>query len=317
MSGPEGFPAPATDLRLAPPDPAIPPRNSVCLRSNVLVAAYRTSSCSCRSCTGLARGSTLCSRTRPTPSAIYNVVCRRRSVTMTRITLHYDVVSPWSVFAYHILKRYRQAWNYELVLKPMFLGGVMKESGNQPPLTVKNKGAWMNKVDLPLFAEMCDIPYTFPETFPLLTIQPMRFLRAIEKLYPERLERATDLYWDLIWKRESGQLAKDAIDPTKYPQKFSDAGILTEEQVGKVVEAANSTEIKESLKTEATDLVTKGGAFGFPWIVVEKPGSAPRSFFGADRFEHIAYWLGQSWDGPRGPGTRASLARPSATQSKL
>ena len=33
----------------------------------------------------------------------------------------------------------------DLVLRPFFLGGVMKMSGNRPPMTVPAKGVYMNK----------------------------------------------------------------------------------------------------------------------------------------------------------------------------
>lgn len=77
---------------------------------------------------------------------------------MTKATLYYDIVSPWSFLAYtgapgrscepcdgkrtirltlaehvgSVLKRYRQPWDMQLELKPMFLGGVMQASGNKP-----------------------------------------------------------------------------------------------------------------------------------------------------------------------------------------
>ncbi|GAA6011758.1 hypothetical protein JCM11491_000741 [Sporobolomyces phaffii] len=226
---------------------------------------------------------------------------------MSRITLYLDVVSPWSLFAYKILQRYRSAWDFELVLKPMFLGGVMQASGNQPPLNVRNKGIWMNKVDMPLFSEMSNIPYTFPETFPINTIQCMRFLRAVERFHPAELERACDLFWTLVWDRREGHAAKDAIDPAFFSQKVVEAKLFSADEVKRLLDAAQSSEIKDALKNEAAALVKDGGAFGFPWIVVEKSeGGDKRSFFGADRFEHIAYFLGKQWQGPRGPGTQQS-----------
>ncbi|GAA5834887.1 hypothetical protein JCM3766R1_002031 [Sporobolomyces carnicolor] len=232
---------------------------------------------------------------------------------MTRITLCLDIVSPWSYFAYKILKRYRSAWNFELIIKPFFLGGVMQASGNQPPLKIKNKGIWMNKVDLPLFAEMSDIPYTFPESFPINTIQVMRFLRALEQAHPDKLEPATDFFWELVWNRKGSESAKDAIDPATFCEKLVRANVLSQDQVKRVFELSQSSEIKDALKNEAAQLVNKDGAFGFPWIIVEKEGgsssSGKRSFFGADRFEHIAFYLGKEWDGPRGPGTRRGQSK--------
>ncbi|KAA1072779.1 hypothetical protein PGT21_031306 [Puccinia graminis f. sp. tritici] len=39
------------------------------------------------------------------------------------IRLSYDLVSPWSYFAYVVLKRYRPIWDFELILNPVWLGG--------------------------------------------------------------------------------------------------------------------------------------------------------------------------------------------------
>lgn len=81
---------------------------------------------------------------------------------MTKVTLHYDIVSPWSFMAYTserlgpaasttlpdysadrirlllhaVLKRYKQLWDMQLELKPMFLGGVMQAAGNKPYVAV-------------------------------------------------------------------------------------------------------------------------------------------------------------------------------------
>ncbi|GAA5923587.1 uncharacterized protein JCM15063_003697 [Sporobolomyces koalae] len=227
---------------------------------------------------------------------------------MTRITLCYDIVSPWSYFAYYILRRYEQAWDFDLVLKPMFLGGVMKESGNRPPLTVQNKGTWMNKVDLPLLSKMSDIGYKFPETFPINTIEIARCLRAIEKLHPDKLQASTEFFWELFWKRSEGNTAKEASEPEFFGKKLVSSRLFTQDEVSKITETAKSSENKEALKSEATDLVQTGGAFGFPWIIVEKEqGGEKHSFFGADRFEHIAFVLNKPWSGPRGPNHMAKL----------
>lgn len=226
---------------------------------------------------------------------------------MAQITLCFDIVSPWSLFAYKVLQRYRDAWGYELVLKPRFLGGVMMASGNKPPITVKNKGKWMNGSDMPLVAEMSNIPYNFPETFPINTIHVMRFLRAVEKAQPDKLERVSDFFWDLVWTRTGGHTAKEAIDPQFFCNKLVESNIFSSsggrDQVDDLVKLSQTDEIKAALKSEAAELVNQEGAFGFPWIIVEKNkgGGKKRSFFGADRFEHIAFYLGQTWNGPRGP----------------
>ncbi|BGP36222.1 hypothetical protein JCM10450v2_000118 [Rhodotorula kratochvilovae] len=228
---------------------------------------------------------------------------------MPRVTFHFDVVSPWSVFAYAVLKRYRQPWNLDLVLKPMFLGGVMSASGNQPPINVKNKGAWMNQSDLPLASKFYEVPYTFPSQFPLNTIHCMRVLRAIEKVAPAKLEKATDRFYAAVWQPEAGSSAVDAINPSTFPALLAKDGLFSESEIKQILTAANSDEVKGLLKTESKALVEDGGAFGFPWIVVERDDGEKRSFFGSDRFEAMAFWLGKEWKGPVPEGRKSAQAK--------
>lgn len=44
---------------------------------------------------------------------------------MNVIKFYFDPVSPWAHFALPIAQRYQKQWGFNLVLKPMFLGGVM------------------------------------------------------------------------------------------------------------------------------------------------------------------------------------------------
>jgi glutathione S-transferase kappa 1 len=53
--------------------------------------------------------------------------------------------------------RYRPFWKIDLVLKPAFLGGIMKESGNRPPMMVPNKAVYMHQ-DLTIGAKFFQVP---------------------------------------------------------------------------------------------------------------------------------------------------------------
>lgn len=88
----------------------------------------------------------------------------------TKITLYFDIESPFSLFAYELLLRYcssllsrypgdgyeqhhcntlsqatlqcrhEKAWNVELILRPVLLGGLFHTTGNSPPGSVPIKG---------------------------------------------------------------------------------------------------------------------------------------------------------------------------------
>ncbi|GAA5991319.1 hypothetical protein JCM10908_003255 [Rhodotorula pacifica] len=229
---------------------------------------------------------------------------------MTKATLYYDIVSPWSFMAYSVLKRYRQPWDMQLELKPMFLGGVMQASGNKPPITVKNKGLWMNGSDLPLAFDFIKVDFTFPKQFPINTINMMRALRAIQQIAPEKLEKATDAFYAAFWQpKPSDMAAMDAVKPDAFPKILSKDGLFSEAEIKRIVEAANSDEIKNLVKEESSKLAADGGAFGFPWIVVTRDDGKERNFFGSDRFEQIAYWLGKEWKGPLADGGKRPMPK--------
>ena len=101
----------------------------------------------------------------------------------TKVEIFYDVVSPYSWLAfevisivfiisifrcavnssyYQVLCRYRPHWNMNLVLRPCFLGGIMKESGNRPPMMVPLKALYMNK-DLIRNANFFQVPIKLME----------------------------------------------------------------------------------------------------------------------------------------------------------
>ena len=104
----------------------------------------------------------------------YGVVCQDTSPTVralpatkplppkmaravARVALYFDTVSPYTHLALHVWRRYQAAWpEVELTLKPMFLGGVMQASGNQPPGMLPARAAFMAS-DLQRSAACCGV----------------------------------------------------------------------------------------------------------------------------------------------------------------
>jgi len=105
---------------------------------------------------------------------------------MTKITLYYDCVSPYSWLAFEFLLKYQKAWNYELVLKPVFLGAIMKASENTPPGLIPNKGRWMIK-DLHRWSQLYGFPLKRHPDFGKLmfeSIKPMRLVTCVQMHVP-------------------------------------------------------------------------------------------------------------------------------------
>ncbi|KAL8278192.1 hypothetical protein RQP46_009365 [Phenoliferia psychrophenolica] len=218
------------------------------------------------------------------------------------ITLYYDVISPWSLFALKMLQRYQPVWGFTLTFKPRYLGGVMAASGNKPPATLPNKGLYMRNFDMPLTSAYYGVPYKYPKVFPVNTIHIARFLRIVEDLQPSKLEPLTVLFFEGMWG-----LSADAPF-TADPQNFGTIippEVLSRSDIAKYIQLSGSTENKDRMKAEATALVEQG-AFGFPWMTVTNDAGKTINIFGSDRFELISYHLGKTWLGPFPEGGRPS-----------
>lgn len=68
-----------------------------------------------------------------------------------------------------------------------------------------------------------------------------------------------------------------------------------------MLDLASSNSIKSQLTKNTTTAVETFGAFGAPWLVAHKDDGTEECFFGSDRFEALAYFMGKPWYGPVPP----------------
>ncbi|XP_066568505.1 glutathione S-transferase kappa 1 isoform X1 [Amia ocellicauda] len=211
------------------------------------------------------------------------------------IQFFYDVVSPYSWLAFEVLCRYRNVWNIDLRLRPSFLGGVMKESGNSPPGLVPNKFAYIAK-DLTHLSRYFGVPLSYPENpfevmFEKGTLPAMRLITAVSELQPSAVEPLSRELWTRIWG-----LDLDITERQSLTEAALKAG-LSASQVEELFRLVGTKEVKDKLKSTTQEAIDYG-AFGFPLSVCSVKGS-PEVFFGSDRFELMAHCLGEKWVGPR------------------
>jgi glutathione S-transferase kappa 1 len=222
------------------------------------------------------------------------------STQASRIQFYYDVVSPFSYLALEVLRRYRLLWRFELDLQPLFLGGIMQGSGNRPPASIPLKGLYL-PADLDRYKKMTNIPFKHPSNFPLLTLLPMRVLRVVKRKRPLILEEVT-----LKLMRAYHVYDQDISQPTVVKECL--ASFYAPEELERLVTIeANSPQNKDDLIKNVEEALAKG-VFGVPTMFVTRPeGGEAMMFFGADRIEHIAWFLGVEYKG-LGYGTPESKA---------
>jgi len=190
------------------------------------------------------------------------------------IEFFFDFVSPTAYIAHHVLPKIADKAGADLVYRPMFLGGVMKATGNSPPAFVPAKGAWMSH-DLARWCKKYGVEFTFNPHFPVNTLAIMRGACALqgEDVFPAYL----DAMFNAVWKD-----AKNMGDPEEIAKVASALGLDPE------VFAAlyQKPEWKQALKAN-TDEAVERGAFGAPSIFV-----GDDLYFGQDRLFMVAEALG-------------------------
>lgn len=183
-----------------------------------------------------------------------------------KLEFFYDYVSSYSYLANHHLRSMRDV---EISYRPMFLGAVMKATGNNPPGTVPAKGAYLAK-DLARWAGKYGIPFRFNSIFPQNTLKALRLA-----VVAERWGTFFDLHqplFDAMFVHD-----RDLSDDGVLADILRDSGL----EAADYLSAADDEDIKAAL-TRNTEQAVARGAFGAPTFFV-----GDDMFFGNDRFEFV------------------------------
>lgn len=183
-----------------------------------------------------------------------------------KLEFFYDYVSPYSYLAN---SRVSEAGGSKLVYRPMFLGGVMQATGNQPPGTLEVKEKYLQR-DIARWAENYDIIYKRNPKFPQNTLKALRL--AIVAQHDGIFAEVHSALYTAMFVNE-----KDLSDDTVLGEIMKSVGL----DEGKTFDRIAEQPIKDELKTNTGEAV-KRGAFGAPTFFV-----GDEMFFGNDRFEFI------------------------------
>jgi len=247
---------------------------------------------------------------------------------MPRLEIFYDVISPYSYLAWHSLKRYAPRWGVAVQPRPFFLGGVMMGAKNAPPGMNPAKGAWL-ATDLPRQAAMAGLPLLpTPANFlSEVARQSITLQRVIVAAGPRADDAtapgdpalagalteafASALHADPQFRDGTNLLPIDTDFVCRACAAHAPLGPLLEggdAAVHALLEEAASVEVKGALKATTEEALARG-CFGAPVMFLHGEGVAlPQAaaaaseggamVFGSDRFEQLAWMLGQKWDGP-------------------
>ena len=186
---------------------------------------------------------------------------------MIEIELYFDFLSPYSFLAYRLARDHFN--DSELVLKPVSLPHLINLSGNIPPAAFKPRADYIKK-DLARTAAFYQFePLKVPEKFPFDTRNEMYQLIKmieIEKKKPEEIDAFVMKTWMKLFSNSNHDINNFQNEKEKEQLKY----------------------LLMKNTREALDL----GVYGVPfWRVTNSKGEI-ETFFGSDRFHHIANFLG-------------------------
>ncbi|KAL4940676.1 hypothetical protein BDV06DRAFT_18100 [Aspergillus oleicola] len=202
-----------------------------------------------------------------------------------KITLYYDIVSPFAYIAFNVLRKSPTFSKCELTFVPIFLGGLMQTCGNTPPIRIKNKDKWINLERL-RWARYFSVPIaeSSPEGFPQLTLAVQRSLTALSQQYPDKLVPAIEAVWKEFWVNGNGK----ATQPEGFVPILEE--VLGSSETKAVLEAANGPEIKGRLSAN-TQQAFDAGAFGLPWFECTNTKGEKEGFWGIDHLGQVVDFL--------------------------
>ena len=187
------------------------------------------------------------------------------------VEFFYDFGSPTVYLAATQLPAIAAAVGATIDWRPMLLGGVFKSTGNQSPVVVPAKAAYMNN-DLERFAKRYGVPFSFNPHFPINTLALMRGAAA----YQDDVV-ASSTYRDAIFMAIWVE-ARNLNEPDVIGQVLSDAGLDPAELMNRIGQQT----VKDQLIANTEEAVNRG-VFGAPTFFVGE-----RMFFGQDRLDFVA-----------------------------
>lgn len=186
-----------------------------------------------------------------------------------QVEFFFDYVSPMSYFGFHRVMSLQARTGCEIVWRPMFLGAVMKATGNSPPGVVEAKRNYFF-VDTVRHAKRFDLPFNFNPFFPFDSRQALNITAGL--LEDEGLVPFIRAMFHHSWG-EPKNLADEAV----LRDVISSEEFCTDQFMAKAEHPDNQAIIREF-----TNMAIEHGIFGAPSFVVDG-----EMFFGQDRLDFV------------------------------
>lgn len=186
----------------------------------------------------------------------------------------FDFVSPNAYLAYYPLKEIAAKHGAEIVITPVFLGGMHKLTGNAPPFIrdagVKGKNAYAMLEMERFIARHGFDKFRMNPHFPFNSVQLQRMLVAAKDM--GRALEFIDFLLPQVWEQGADVTDPDAVTALLAASQFDPQDLL---------EKIQSPDVKKRLVDSTAEAVERG-AFGVPTFFV-----GAEMYFGKDRLAQV------------------------------
>lgn len=194
-------------------------------------------------------------------------------MTPTSLTFYFDFGSPFAYLGATQVERLAEEAGAELVYRPILLGGLFRSIGTPDvPLFAMPEVKQRHQLrDLERYAELWKVPYSFPSTFPVRTVQALRMV----------LQLPSDQQGGLVMAlfRAFWADGRDIGQSETLLRICSELGL----DGTRLLKGCSDPEIKARLR-KGTEEAERAGVFGVPTFVVEHAHTEePLLFWGQDR----------------------------------
>jgi len=183
----------------------------------------------------------------------------------------FDVGSPYSYLAYHQLPKIAEATGATILWRPVLLGGLFQATGNRSPIEVPAKGRY-SMIDLQRWAKVYGVRLTMNPHFPINTLSLMRGAVAMQMRSDAEFQRYLSVVFSAMF-----EVPRNMNDPAEVAAVLQAGGFDPVSFMALI----STSEVKEKLKTNTAEAVTRG-AFGAPTFFVGED-----MFWGQDRLQFV------------------------------
>ena len=191
------------------------------------------------------------------------------------IEFYFDFSSPYGYLAGECIDAIVARHGRDVTWRPYLMGVAMKVTGSSPVVNRPMMGAYSRR-DMQRSARRLQVPFRFPEPFPIATIAACRAVYWMERANADGAKPLAKAFYRAYFVD-----GRNISEANVVADVAADSGADRDALLAGIQEPA----IKDRLKEVTNDAIERG-IFGSPFFMVDD-----EPFWGHDRMDEVDRWL--------------------------